>query len=128
MFDYGRMGSRLSGSSPATSASVDSRFRGNDDSNVIPAKAGIHAALTEDERAVAGTGGEIPCVTAEAGPLTVDGFRGNDGENPENVIPAKAGIHRLQAERWRMSSLADHGWDGLHRPSDEGDTKRCERH
>ena len=53
---------------------MDSRFRGNDLGVVIPAEAGIHAALTEDERVVAGTGGEIPCATAGAGPLTVAGF------------------------------------------------------
>ena len=28
---------------------MDSRFRGNDDSKVMPAKAGIHAALAEYE-------------------------------------------------------------------------------
>ena len=44
---------------------------------VIPAEAGIHTALTEDEHVVARTGGEIPCVTAGAGSLPVDGFRGN---------------------------------------------------
>ena len=89
-------------------------FRGNDDSKVIPAEAGIHTALTEDERTVAGTGGEIPCVTAGAGSLTVAGFRVNDGwgrselHRADNhsrvrvndvtgayaVTPAKAGIHR----------------------------------
>ena len=50
--------SRWCGSSPAASVLVDSRFRGNDDSKVIPAEAGIHTALTEAERVVAGTGGE----------------------------------------------------------------------
>ena len=86
---------RSNGSSPAASASVDSRLRGNDDSSVIPAQAGmivrtarpgtpsavipaeagIHTASTEDERTVAGTGGEIPCTTAGAGSLTVAGLR-----------------------------------------------------
>ena len=41
-FVLGRLDSPLYGGSPAASALVDSRFRGNDDSKVIPAKAGIH--------------------------------------------------------------------------------------
>ena len=36
---------------------------------VIPAQAGIHAAVTKDERAVAGIGVEIPCSTAWTGSL-----------------------------------------------------------
>ena len=43
------MDSRLYGSSPAASAPVNSRLRGNDDSRVIPAEAGIQTALTEHQ-------------------------------------------------------------------------------
>ena len=42
---------------------MDSRLRGNDDSNldsVIPAKAGIHAASPEHDRALAGTASNPP--------------------------------------------------------------------
>ena len=71
---------------------------------VIPAKAGIHTALTEDERVVAGTDGEIPRMTAGAGSLTVDGSRGNDvGGLPVNavrtVVPASAGTTLVVAFR-----------------------------
>ena len=65
-------------------ADFHSRLRGNDVSKVIPAAfspresgGGIHTALTEDEGVVAGTGGEVPCMTAGADSLTVDGFRGS---------------------------------------------------
>ena len=93
------MDSRVYGPSPAASTLVDSRLRGNDDSRVIPAEAGIHTALTEDERAVAGTGIEIPCVAAGAGSLTVERLRGNDDSR---VIPAEAGIHTALTEDERV--------------------------
>ena len=54
---------RLYGSSTAASALVDSRLCGNDDPNldsVIPAKAGIHAASPEHDRALAGTASNLP--------------------------------------------------------------------
>ena len=60
---------RFRGRPPAASAFVDSRLRGHDDSEVIPAHAGTLTALTEDERGVAGTGIEVPLVTAGAGSL-----------------------------------------------------------
>ena len=92
------MNSRLHGSSPAATALVDSRLRGNDDSKVIPAQAGIHTALTEDESIVAGTGDGILCVTAGAVSLTVARFRGNDVTGIFAVTPAEAGIHAALTE------------------------------
>ena len=103
---------------PGASALVDSRFGGNDDSKVIPAalsprgSAGaFDAALTEDECAVAGTGGEIPGATAGTGTLTLDGFHGNDGwGGPGCAVRtfhlACTGIHTALTERGRNTNAS----------------------
>ena len=88
---------------------------------VIPAEAGIHTALTEDERTVAGTGDEIRCTTAGTGSLTVADFRGNDAGV---VIPA---AFSLRGSGENPLALTEHGCGRL-RPegSETARTESCD--
>ena len=80
----------------------------------IPACAGI-PALTEDERAIAGTGGEIPCTTAGTGPLTVAGSE--VGSCPTAAsgacgVPVPASSLALQSGDARFSGRGNLDGDG----------------
>ena len=62
---------RLYGCSPAASALVDCRLRGNDDTDVdciIPAKTGIRTASPEHDRALAGSASNFPANPREQVP------------------------------------------------------------
>ena len=83
---------------------------------LVAPKAGIHTALTEDERVVAGTGVEIPCVTAGAGSLTVARFRGNDG----NGRPACANTPKVPSWTAGAGSLTVDGFRASDGPCDDG--------
>ena len=94
-------------------------FAGMTTQNVIPAafspREGGGDPCGGDQRRTRSRrhGVEIPCSTAGAGPLTLDGCRGNDGIDAEVVIPAQAGIHVDRGGRGTSIQA------GIHRLRDE---------